>query len=203
MAYSNVWSDTAPTGAEAANTIDDIFRSLKVDVEQRLIDIFGTMPNFTDDPLRPYGLKFTDVQDSIINYGDNAGTPRNLVIKNKAGAITYFTFNQATLAIGTNPAAAGVLRIANGGVLTWRNAANSADVGCIGVDGSNQVVLGLTNTVAIVFTVISITPASTTASSGLRLPHGAAPTSPVNGDIWTTTAGLYARINGVTVGPFT
>ncbi len=43
--------------------------------------------------------------------------------------------------------------------------------------------------------------ASGTARSGLVLPHGVAPTSPVNGDIWTTTAGLYVRINGATVGP--
>ncbi len=46
-----------------------------------------------------------------------------------------------------------------------------------------------------------LTTASTTTRAGLRLPHGAAPTSPVNGDIWTTTAGLYVRINGVTIGP--
>lgn len=43
--------------------------------------------------------------------------------------------------------------------------------------------------------------AGTTAISSLNIPHGAAPTSPVNGDIWTTTAGLYVRINGSTVGP--
>jgi len=47
------------------------------------------------------------------------------------------------------------------------------------------------------------TVASATGSAGLRLPHGAAPTSPVNGDIWTTTAGLYVRIDGATVGPLT
>jgi hypothetical protein len=40
--------------------------------------------------------------------------------------------------------------------------------------------------------------ASATGTAGLRLPHGAAPTSPVNGDMWTTTAGLFVRINGVT-----
>lgn len=44
-------------------------------------------------------------------------------------------------------------------------------------------------------------PASTTAISSLRIAHGSAPTSPTNGDVWTTTAGVYARINGVTVGP--
>jgi hypothetical protein len=43
--------------------------------------------------------------------------------------------------------------------------------------------------------------AGTTGVSSLRVPHGAAPTAPVDGDIWTTTAGLYVRINGSTVGP--
>jgi hypothetical protein len=48
-----------------------------------------------------------------------------------------------------------------------------------------------------------LTVASTTANAGLRLPHGTAPTSPTDGDMWTTTAGLYVRVNGVTVGPLT
>lgn len=43
--------------------------------------------------------------------------------------------------------------------------------------------------------------ASGTGGAGFRLPHGATPTSPVNGDMWTTTAGLFVRINGATVGP--
>jgi hypothetical protein len=45
-------------------------------------------------------------------------------------------------------------------------------------------------------------PASTTSVPPMRIPHGTAPTSPTNGDVWTTTAGMYARINGATVGPF-
>jgi hypothetical protein len=44
-----------------------------------------------------------------------------------------------------------------------------------------------------------LTPAGGTSISGLRLPHGSAPTSPVDGDIWTTTTSIYARINGVTI----
>jgi len=47
------------------------------------------------------------------------------------------------------------------------------------------------------------TVASSTANAGLTLPHGAAPTSPVNGDLWTTTLGIYSRINGATIGPLT
>lgn len=36
------------------------------------------------------------------------------------------------------------------------------------------------------------------AGAGFRLPHGVAPSTPTNGDVWTTTTGLYAYINGVT-----
>jgi hypothetical protein len=43
--------------------------------------------------------------------------------------------------------------------------------------------------------------ASTTTRATLNVPHGTAPSSPANGDIWTTTAGLFVRINGATVGP--
>lgn len=50
-------------------------------------------------------------------------------------------------------------------------------------------------------TTALLTPAGTTGVSSLRIPHGAAPTTPVNGDMWTTTAGLFVRINGATVGP--
>ena len=39
---------------------------------------------------------------------------------------------------------------------------------------------------------------SVAASAGFNVPHGAAPTTPVNGDIWTTTGGLFMRQNGST-----
>jgi hypothetical protein len=46
------------------------------------------------------------------------------------------------------------------------------------------------------------TAAPTAASTGFNLPHGSAPTTPNNGDLWTTIGGLFVRINGVTQGPF-
>lgn len=52
------------------------------------------------------------------------------------------------------------------------------------------------------FAGLVLTAASVAGNAGLRLPHGTAPSSPVNGDMWTTTAGVFARINGSTVGPF-
>lgn len=45
------------------------------------------------------------------------------------------------------------------------------------------------------------TAASAAGAAGLNLPQGAAPAAPTNGDLWTTAAGLFVRINGVTVGP--
>ena len=47
-----------------------------------------------------------------------------------------------------------------------------------------------------------VLPAGTTGLVPIRIPHGTAPSSPTDGDIWTTTVGMYARINGNTVGPF-
>lgn len=52
------------------------------------------------------------------------------------------------------------------------------------------------------FTGKVTTAASASGGAGFNIPQGAAPTSPVNGDLWTTSAGLYAQINGATVGPF-
>lgn len=43
--------------------------------------------------------------------------------------------------------------------------------------------------------------ASTTSAASLNLPQGVAPTSPINGDVWITSAGLYYRFNGTTHGP--
>lgn len=42
-------------------------------------------------------------------------------------------------------------------------------------------------------------PATTASAASLTLPHGTAPSAPNNGDVWTTTAGLFARINGTTL----
>lgn len=40
--------------------------------------------------------------------------------------------------------------------------------------------------------------AALTATGSFLAPHGVAPSSPVNGEIWTTSAGLFCRINAVT-----
>jgi hypothetical protein len=45
---------------------------------------------------------------------------------------------------------------------------------------------------------INTIPSEATNGAGFNIAHGVAPTTPVNGDVWTTTAGLFARINGGT-----
>ena len=42
-------------------------------------------------------------------------------------------------------------------------------------------------------------PAGAIGQPSLRIPHGVAPTTPTDGDVWTTTGGFFSRINGVTV----
>lgn len=42
-------------------------------------------------------------------------------------------------------------------------------------------------------------PAATTSIPSINMPHGTAPTSPTNGDVWTTSSGLFVRVNGATV----
>lgn len=43
-----------------------------------------------------------------------------------------------------------------------------------------------------------ITTASTPTQAGLNAPPGVAPTSPANGDLWSTSAGFFMRFNGAT-----
>lgn len=75
-------------------------------------------------------------------------------------------------------------------------------------DSSSNVVFGVNRSgltavggATLVSTTALVMPAGTTAISPMRIPHGSAPTSPVDGDMWTTTSGLFVRINGGTVGP--
>lgn len=71
-----------------------------------------------------------------------------------------------------------------------------------GVPATVRATLSAASLAANTFTGKQTLPASATSAAPLNVPQGVAPTSPNNGDVWTTSAGLYARINGVTAGPF-
>lgn len=119
-----------------------------------------------------FDVEFNDVASALTFLWSHAltGTPANgaIPIGNTAG------YTIATLTAGTNIAvtnAAGSITIAS---------PNSLQTGGGTMTGG------------------FVTVASAAGSSGLRLPHGAAPTSPINGDFWTTTLGAFAQINSVT-----
>lgn len=92
MAYTNVWSDSTPLGTAAANTIDDIFRALKVDIEQRLIDLHG-MPDFTSDPLKTNYIRVgygTSTKGGYVAISDDTNTLRWQVGLRSTAAATSF-----------------------------------------------------------------------------------------------------------------
>lgn len=66
------------------------------------------------------------------------------------------------------------------------------------------VTLSLPSTIteALTFSSKVTTAASVTGGAGFNIPPGTAPTSPTNGDLWATTAGVFAQVAGATVGPF-
>lgn len=99
--------------------------------------------------------------------------------------------NLATL---TNPSAITFLRVNADNTVTALNAASfltaigaQASLGYTPVDAAGDTMTGQL-----------VLPASTVSEASLNLPHGTAPTTPVNGDVWTTTTGLNVRINGTT-----
>lgn len=46
-----------------------------------------------------------------------------------------------------------------------------------------------------------VTAASTANRAGFSIPLGIAPSSPVDGDLWLTSSGIFVQVNGSTVGP--
>lgn len=87
---------------------------------------------------------------------------------------------------------------AHGIKFVWQVTPNGSTTRGNGMELSST---GLAVTGTVSATVAVSSPASATGSAGLKVPHGAAPTSPVDGDVWTTSAGMYVRVSGVTVGP--
>jgi len=93
----------------------------------------------------------------------------------------------------------GKLLIGNGTGYTLANLTAGSNISITNSSGGIQIDATSTTFTGGTLTTALITAASGTGGAMFRLPHGSAPTSPTNGDIWTTTAGVFARINGATV----
>lgn len=125
---------------------------------------------------------------STLKFDTNTAASSNGVIQKTAA--------QGLLMLGVAGSISDLtLMTPSAGAYLIQNPTGTSDVR-LAVDGTASV-----NSVSPVSTTYFNFPAGTTGTSSIRLAHGSAPTAPVNGDMWTTTAGLFVRINGVSVGP--
>lgn len=127
-----------------------------------------------------FGAASAKITPGATNFGitDTAGANNNILIAD-SGLVTFR--NNITFA------ASPQIQMPAAGNVDFRLASNAGSALLIQDTGTVQVSNG-----------VLTTRASVTGGAGLRLAHGVAPTSPVNGDMWTTTAGAFIQINGVT-----
>lgn len=73
MAYTNAWNETTPLGTADANTIDDIFRSSKVDLRERLNSILGVaIGTALADPVVASGSSLATLRSELTTIQGNA-----------------------------------------------------------------------------------------------------------------------------------
>jgi hypothetical protein len=130
----------------------------------------------------------------------SGGTGSGTVVSNTANSLTYYA-STGTTVTGLAIVNSAVLVTSGSGVPSESTTLPSG-LTIPTATISNPAITGTGTYVGLTGSGKLVTAASTTTQAGLNLPAGAAPTSPVNGDLWTTTAGLFARINGGTLGPF-
>ena len=87
-------------------------------------------------------------------------------------------------------------QLGTGQVRVTHTASANRYISLTGSNGGNPTISVSAGALAVGAELVTL--ASATGTAGFNLPHGTAPTSPANGDMWTTTSGLFVQINGVT-----
>lgn len=140
------------------------------------------------------------------------GTVTNALLQNDTISGTALGGNLAALTFGTHVTGTSYNGSSNVTIATDATSANTAST-IVSRDASGNFAAG-TITASLTghssldllltggtLTGELVTAASGTGGAGFNLPPGSAPTSPNNGDVWVTSAGLFVRVVGVTVGP--
>lgn len=149
-----------------------------------------------------YGTHGTPGSQSWLLYANATAPGGTIVLGNSALSVLGAGAEASTTFLYLSNTGAGLLAIGpsagNQVALTGAAAGSTPSLSATGVD--TNVNLWLQAKGAGVVNVLSrlVTLASTAGSAGLYVPPGTAPTSPINGDFWATTSGLFARVNGVT-----
>jgi len=121
-----------------------------------------------------------------------------------SGTVTAGTINQLAWYAASGTSVAGLASLNNGVLVT--SGAGVPSIATSLPSGltipsptvSNPALTGAGTYVGLTGTGKLSTAASSTTQAGLNVPPGVAPTSPVNGDIWSTGAGFFLRYNGGT-----
>lgn len=139
----------------------------------------------------PAGNLVTTLRMTIIGGGTTVGFYiDDIVLVSGATTIPSLTASRALVSNVSGNVAASVVTATELGYVSGVTSALQTQI------NAKAALAGAT------FTGPVITVLSGTGAAGFRLPHGAAPTAPTNGDFWSTTSGFYGYVNGVTVGPF-
>jgi hypothetical protein len=142
-------------------------------------------------------------------YGSASAVP--VLTTDAQGRVTGVT--NTSIAISASAITSGVLPIANGGTGVVSASANTVfagpTTGSAAAPSFRSLVANDIPSLSGVYLPLTggtltgrlITHASTTATAGFNLPVGTAPTSAVNGDVWTTSNGeVFLRTNSATQG---
>jgi hypothetical protein len=183
-----------------------------------VVSASGNVGIGTTSPTAPLEIAFSANDGFITRRSNAATTGSDLVLYKSRGTASSPTATQANDYLGgvnfrgygaTQWIDSGRALIAARASETWTDTANGTYLSFfttttgtatrlerVRIDNTGYVGIGVTSPTAF----LSLT-ASTTSAASLNVAHGTAPTAPNNGDVWTTTAGMYVQVNGSTVGP--
>jgi len=149
-----------------------------------------------------YGTHGTPGSQSWSLYSNAIAPGGTIVLGNSAFSILGAGSEASTTFLYLSNTGAGLLAAGpstgNQAALTGAASGSAPSLSAAGVDTNISLGLLAKGTGAINALSRLTTIASVTGAAGLNIAPGVAPTTPVNGDVWETTTGIFARINGAT-----